>query len=318
MRKERCYEVVRPETHEGWNEERKKHIGASDAAKVLGLSKYETPYLFWRKKVGLDEPTKENWSMRAGHVWEQFVADEFERQKGYKIIKSSEGDWVAVSRAHPFLGVSPDRTFWYGPKKNEESKALLECKSSRMPYKPEDLFDPKTCLSWFIQVQLQLHVTGMKHAFLGFICTDNGDMWFDHIEYDEDFCKYSLIPKLEAFWKDCVVPARSILSTRGNKFTPETIEMMHDFAPKIEYVEDVKARFTKHVEGKSIVLDFDGLDEYIERKAKIKELTDENDKFADICKLKMMDAESIVDADGNVVITWKANKNGVRQLKVIK
>jgi len=41
-----------PRTRQEWLQERRKGIGGSDAAAVLGLSKWKTPYALWLKKTG--------------------------------------------------------------------------------------------------------------------------------------------------------------------------------------------------------------------------------------------------------------------------
>ncbi|HFC9341278.1 TPA: YqaJ viral recombinase family protein, partial [Enterococcus hirae] len=39
-------------SHQEWLEDRKKGIGGSDVATVLGLNKYKSPYQLWLEKTG--------------------------------------------------------------------------------------------------------------------------------------------------------------------------------------------------------------------------------------------------------------------------
>ncbi|CAB4121674.1 Putative phage-type endonuclease [uncultured Caudovirales phage] len=53
-----------------WHELRKRHIGASDSAAILGISPWKTRFQLWQEKLGLYQ-TKENDAMRRGKELEQ-------------------------------------------------------------------------------------------------------------------------------------------------------------------------------------------------------------------------------------------------------
>lgn len=102
--------IVLPKTHEEWLEERKYGIGASDAAAVLGMSKWKTNTELWEEKVGLRTPEDISHKpyVQFGHDAEEhiralFALDHPELKVTYespfKIIRSSE---------HPFIFCTPD------------------------------------------------------------------------------------------------------------------------------------------------------------------------------------------------------------------
>ncbi len=49
-----------------WHEARRNRIGASDAAAIMGVSPWTTPYQLWRRKLGLIPEQEENGAMRRG------------------------------------------------------------------------------------------------------------------------------------------------------------------------------------------------------------------------------------------------------------
>ncbi len=300
------YTIIRPATHEGWLEERKKGIGASEAGIILGCNKYTTPYRLWSLKVGLSDPVEENWAMKQGHIFEEYIAKLFEQELGYKVIKASKGDWLAVDKERPYLRVSPDWTYWLGTTRNEKGKGLLECKSSRMDYQPDCLSGE--CLSWYIQCQYQMFVMGYTQAHLGFLCVENGNHWFEQIDYNEKFVTEVLIPSIENFWFNNILAARKLLSNGNNE------EAMM-FAPVITSAGDVPLRYPHQEDDKSIEIEQDYADrlaEYILLRESKKSIEAKMKEFEDDTRLLMKDAESIVDKDGKAYVTYKQNKNSMK------
>lgn len=71
-----------------WLQLRQKTIGGSDAAAIIGLNKWETPYSVWAEKTGRIAHTEDNEAMRTGRDLEEYVAKRFEEATGKK---SAEG-----------------------------------------------------------------------------------------------------------------------------------------------------------------------------------------------------------------------------------
>lgn len=102
--------IVLPKTHEEWLKERQYGIGASEAAAVLGMSKWKTNAELWEEKVGLRKPEDISSKpfVQYGHDAEPhlralFALDHPELrvtyESPYKIIRNSE---------HPFIFCTPD------------------------------------------------------------------------------------------------------------------------------------------------------------------------------------------------------------------
>ena len=99
------YTIIRPEDRKGWLAQRELGIGSSEVGTILGVNPFETPYQLWLRKKGMTPPVEENEAMRAGHILEGAVARYFEEETGRQVIKSSDGDWLAVDNEKDFLRV---------------------------------------------------------------------------------------------------------------------------------------------------------------------------------------------------------------------
>lgn len=319
MEKKKWYKV-KPSSHDEWLKERNKGIGASEAGAVVGVSKYSSPYGIWRKKIGLDEPIRENWAMEQGHIFERHIAELFQQEYGFEVIglysienRKGKIDWLAVDCENQFLRVSPDWLFYSGGKKNESNKRILECKTSRNNYQKDCLLDE--CLSWWVQVQYQMYVLRHDYAYIGFLCVETGDHWFERIEYNEEFCKKTLIPNIIELWHDHIKPAMCILKEKAvpAKFIED---QLNEYAPHITTSTDTATRYPRQQEGKSTDVPefdfFDKLTEYKARRTQIKELEEANKEFEESIKVFMQDAEFIPATDGKPIVTWKTNKPSQR------
>lgn len=86
-----------------WLDFRKKHIGASDASIILGVSPWTTPFQLWRQKLDLDLPQEENEAMRYGKQNEEKCRIFSETLYGCNLTPL-----VAQSEEYPWLIASYD------------------------------------------------------------------------------------------------------------------------------------------------------------------------------------------------------------------
>ncbi len=68
--------------HEQWLAERRKGIGGSDIAALLGMSPFRTPVDLWLDKTGRADPTPDNPAMRLGRELEPAVLARYAEQTG--------------------------------------------------------------------------------------------------------------------------------------------------------------------------------------------------------------------------------------------
>jgi putative phage-type endonuclease len=91
---------------EAWHELRKTKIGASDAAVILGISPYKTPYQLWQEKLGLYEQ-KQTGAMRRGKEMEDEAREYFSSMLGISFFDDvkTKGRFLAS-----LDGISLDKT----------------------------------------------------------------------------------------------------------------------------------------------------------------------------------------------------------------
>ncbi len=74
-------------SREDWLKERRKAIGGSDAAAIIGLNAYATPYTVWADKTGRLPEKPDSEAMRQGRDLEQYVVDRFTELTGKRARK---------------------------------------------------------------------------------------------------------------------------------------------------------------------------------------------------------------------------------------
>lgn len=93
-----------------WLAERRKTIGGSDTASILGLNPYATPYTVWADKTGRLPEKEDSEAMRQGRDLEQYVADRFTEVCGKKtrkvnaIIKNPDFPWASANIDRDIVG----------------------------------------------------------------------------------------------------------------------------------------------------------------------------------------------------------------------
>lgn len=286
-----AYTIIKPADRQGWLAQREKGIGSSEVGTILGVNPFQTPYQLWLRKKGITPPVQENEAMRAGHILEGAVATYFEQETGRKVIKASEGDWLAVDNDREFLRVSPDRTYWLDEGRSKDNKGILECKTTQLDITADDV--PK---HWFCQIIYQLGVMGMRQGSLGWLTRGRKFGWMD-IEFDEDFYAY-MVDRLERFWVDCI---------------------QGDQEPPVTTIEDISIKFPRSV-GKATEIS----DELLDRlnilktiRPQIDELTKQKKEIEDALKTYMADADTLClpgskEHNPVVLATWKSAKDSTK------
>lgn len=75
-------------SREQWLECRREGIGGSDAAAIVGLNDYATPWSVWADKRGLTPDKPDTEAMRIGRDLEDYVAKRFTEASGFRVQKS--------------------------------------------------------------------------------------------------------------------------------------------------------------------------------------------------------------------------------------
>lgn len=165
--------------------ERTRYIGGSDAPAVLGVSRFETPYDVFLRKIGQVAPKPSTEEMEAGHFFEETIAQWYAQRTGREL-------WVAgdtiVLEGVPYVGCHVDR-FQCLRLADEDVVSVVEIK-----------FTSKATIhdAYLIQLQHNLLCTGLQH---GTIVVQGGTKQI-HKDYEADRELHEAMLKIyAAFWK---------------------------------------------------------------------------------------------------------------------
>lgn len=107
-------------SREEWLAERRKSIGGSDVAGILGLSYWSSPYQVWADKTGRIPDEPENEAMRQGTDFEDYVALRFAELSG---LKTQKVNAIIYNDDFPHMHACVDRRII-------GKSAGLECKTT--------------------------------------------------------------------------------------------------------------------------------------------------------------------------------------------
>ncbi len=186
---------------DAWLEARRSGIGASDAAIILGVSKWKSPLQLFAEKTGLADVTEDekDW-LRWGHRLEPVIADAYEEETGrttydpgdFEIQKSADAPWMIATLDRLVTGWSTDR---HVPP--VEAPGVLELKTTSA-WRREDWKDEPP-LAYQIQLQHQLAVTGHLWGSIAVLIGGQTFQWTD-IRRNDLFIEQMMAAE-ERFWK---------------------------------------------------------------------------------------------------------------------
>ena len=163
--------------HEEWLALRHKYIGGSDAAAVVGMNSYVSPYTLWAEKTGRLPGFEGNLATEVGTYLEEFVAQKFASETGKKVRKSNQS-WF--NDEYPWAIANIDREI-VGEDAGLEIKTTTELNLSKFK-------GGEYPSNYYVQIVHYLAVTGKKRWYLAVLIGNREFKWFT-IERDEDEIK---------------------------------------------------------------------------------------------------------------------------------
>lgn len=178
-------------SREDWLMHRKNSIGGSDAAAVVGLSNWSSPYSVWAEKTGKLAEIEDNEAMRVGRDLEQYVAERFCEATGKKVRRRNA---ILRDPDIPFAHANVDRLI-------VGEDAGLECKTtSVLNMKAFD--GGEYPANYYVQCMHYMMVTGASKWYLAVLVMGRQFLWFE-IERNEDEIA-ALRAQEEAFWNHVI------------------------------------------------------------------------------------------------------------------
>lgn len=267
---------------------RREGIGASDAAAVVGIPAFNTPLEIWLYKTGRLEPEEVNINSPAywGNLLEDDVADAYADFTGHKVRKAN----ATLRHAdHPWMLCHLDRLVI-------GKRIILECKTAdkNMAYLWGDSGTDQIPDPYLIQVQHQMAVKRYHEAHVAVLIGGN-DFRCYPIRRDEQLINF-IVSKEHHFWHNHVladVPPPSVsrqdLALLHTQDTGEFIEAPPEIADVVKNLKKVKSLLGT--------------------------LTEDKEKLEHAITSCIGSATGIT-FEGQVIATWKADKNGRRTLRL--
>jgi putative phage-type endonuclease len=152
-------------TREQWLELHDRHIGGSDAAAVMGISKWRSPMSVYVTKKHMLPHQEESSAMRWGNLLEDVVRKEFPRDfqlKEEKTVDVMSDTWMYEHPELSYLCADPDG---FVTVDGQEGLGVLEIKTTTgRTYK--DWADEEIPVDAYAQVQHNMHVLGLTWSLV--------------------------------------------------------------------------------------------------------------------------------------------------------
>lgn len=203
---------VKTSNHDEWKALRSKYIGGSDAAAVVGLNHFSTPYSLWAEKTGRVPGFDGNLATEVGTYLEDFVAKKFEAETGKKVRKANHSFF---NSDYPWAIANIDREV-VGEDAGLEIKTTSELNLKRFK-------DGEYPANYYCQCVHYMAITGKQRWYLAVLIGNREFRWFV-IERDEDEIA-ALMAQEKSFWS--FVENDTPPPVDGMKPTTETIKTLY-------------------------------------------------------------------------------------------
>lgn len=174
-------------------QERRKYLGASELAAILGVDKYKTAFDIYNEKTGRTEPFQGNAHTRRGNALEAIAAEFFTEQTGKPVRRRNE---AFAHAEYPFIVGHIDRTI-------TGEKHLLEIKCPSIAafrkFQREGL--PQ---SYIIQANAYMGLGGYPKLTFCIFCADAWDAAIFTLDFDADIYKAAIDAGVK-FWNENVL-----------------------------------------------------------------------------------------------------------------
>ena len=270
-----CITKVKTASREEWLKLRSQYIGGSDAAAVVGLNPFSSPYALWAEKTGQIPCFAGNLATEVGTFLEEFVAQKFAAETGKKVRKCNQS---FLNSDYPFAIANIDREI-VGEDAGLEIKTTSELNMKKFK-------GGEYPANYYCQCVHYMAMTGKQRWYLAVLIGNRDFRWFT-IERDE--AEIAALMGAEAdFWE--LVKNRTPPVADGSRATTDAIKTI--FAESSEDTVD-------------LTLKLPALLQYIDLDKQIAELETLRDEAANRIKSFMGEAGG-GECDGYRV-SWKSS-----------
>lgn len=201
---------IKTSSREEWKALRKQYIGGSDAASVVGMNPFSSPFSLWAEKVGKTPEFEGNLATEVGTFLEEFVAKKFERETGKTVRRCNLS---LVNDEYPWAIANVDRLI-VGEDAGLEIKTTSELNMKNFK-------NGEYPGNYYCQCVHYLAVTGKARWYLA-VLIGNREFKIFTIDRDEEEIK-ALMDAEREFWNTYVLPKKTP-PVDGHSATSEAIK----------------------------------------------------------------------------------------------
>lgn len=218
-------------SREDWLKYRRQGIGGSDAPCIIGVSPYKGALGVFLEKTGeITDEIEQNDGLRFGTLFEDIVAREWAKDKGWKVAKCNA---IMQHPEHEFMLANVDRIYT----KPDGTRGILEVKTTGMPI---GLWEDKALDSATIQNYHYQTVMGLTEGFV--VVLVMGQTMYEYPVNADEATTASLIQIESDFWE--AVVNRTPPAIDASKDTADILKFLYPTAENasvMEVTEEVAA-----------------------------------------------------------------------------
>ncbi|MFA5382211.1 MAG: YqaJ viral recombinase family protein [Candidatus Micrarchaeia archaeon] len=234
-----------PDDRDGWLELRRKGLGGSDAATVVGLNPFSSKLYLYADKMGLMPEKEDSEAMREGRELEDYVAGRWSEATGKKVQRVNA---VLFNEKYQWGLANLDRKVVGEP-------ALLEVKTTSA-WNKTDFKNGEIPPQYYCQCQHYLAISGYERAYLAVLVLNTAFYTFV-IDRDEKEIE-ALMSAERDFWEQHIIPkippapdgSESAMAVLDNKLFIDDVALIPDTDPLFEEYERISGIIKSYEEDK--------------------------------------------------------------------
>jgi putative phage-type endonuclease len=234
-----------PDNRDQWLEMRRRGIGGSDSAAIVGLNPYSSKLAVYADKLGLVPEREDNEAMREGRELEDYVAKRWEEKTGKKVQRLNA---MLINEEFPWAIANLDR-------KVVGERSFLEIKTTSA-WNKADFANGEIPPTYYCQVQHYLAVSGYEKAYLAVLVLNKAFYTFEIERDDREIA--ALMEAERIFWEEHVqkqVPpeadgSEASLAVLDNRVWVDDTELIPDADRLFEQLESVNSMIREYEDEK--------------------------------------------------------------------
>ncbi|AYN56855.1 RecE-like exonuclease [Arthrobacter phage Andrew] len=272
-----------------WLKARRSGLGASDTATILGLNAWGTPLQVWQEKTSALPPDDSDMSDAAawGNILEHPVAVQTVK-KWPELGKLAPTPGLLAHEEHPWMLATIDRLLVPRGSKGPAA-SILEVKTTTSKNHNANWVDGVPPAYIQVQVQQQLAVTGFEFAWVACWLRDTAKLCEPVRVVRSDEVIAQLVNYGGAWWRDHVEGGLRPEPTFGDHSRLGALWPADAAADAVVAGPDLERAVADLIDAK--------------RRKEVAELEEEQAAFK--LKTAMQERTGIVDASGELLVTWK-------------